>query len=169
VAGEDSKSVSKGLKTIRQLAPKWQPRYMLLDQSSVESNGVMEAFPGLQGGEQECSTIWCSVHVMRTWLRKISHEEARNKMLLAMHKRTKIGCEQMVQQAIAACDAGFVKNYIMRNWTKNTEKWAMYARTQSPLLLQVSSTNALESYHSELKTRTSKHYGLIGIYFYFYL
>ncbi|RGB41263.1 hypothetical protein C1646_810793 [Rhizophagus diaphanus] len=36
------------------------------------------------------------------------------------------------------------------------------ARQHSPLLLQVTSTNQLESYHSELKGLTSLKYGLIG-------
>lgn len=162
VAGEDSKTVSKGLNGIRQLAPKWQPRYMLPDQSSVESNSIMNVFPGVANGEQECGIIWCTVHVMRTWMRKITHDEARSKMVLAMHKRTKIGCEQMIQQAIDLCDAQYMKTYITRNWTKNTEKWGMHARMHSPLLLQVSTTNALESYHSELKIGTSKNHGIIG-------
>ena len=78
VAGEDSKAVGNGLKAIRQLVPKWQPRYMLLDQSSIKSNGIMEAFPGLANEEQECSIIWCIVHVMQTWIRRIVHSETRN-------------------------------------------------------------------------------------------
>lgn len=163
LAGENSTSVAKGLRAIREMVPEWQPRHMLIDQSSVESNGIMEAFPGLEHGEQQCSILWCSVHVMRTWLRRISQDAVRNKMLLAMHKQTKIGCEQTVQQALAVCDMDDVKRYITRSWMKNTEKWAMYARAHCPLLLQVSSTNALESYHSELKTRVSKNYGLIGM------
>ena len=80
-----------------------------------------------------------------------------------------MGCEQTIQQVLAVCAMDDVKRYITRNWTKNTEKWAMYARAHSPLLLQVSSTNALESYHSELKTRVSKHYGLIGMFLIFFL
>ena len=167
--GEDSAGVAKGLEAIRELAPAWHPRYMLTDQSSVESNGIMKVFPGLEKGEQQCSIIWCSVHVMRTWLRKITHTEARNKMLLSMHKKTKVGCEQAIRQAIAVCDVEYVRTYITRNWTKNTEKWATYARAHSPLLLQVTSTNALESYHSELKTRTSKNHGLIGTFLEFFL
>jgi len=163
LAGEDSKAVSKGLQAIRQLVPGWQPRYMLIDQSGIESNGIMDVFPGLTNGEQECSVIWCTVHVMRTWMRKITHAETKSKMLLAMHKQTRAGCSEAVRQAIAHCDVDYVRGYITRNWLKNTEKWGMYARAHSPLLLQVSSTNALESYHSELKMRTSKNYGLIGM------
>ncbi|RHZ76932.1 hypothetical protein Glove_187g66 [Diversispora epigaea] len=52
-----------------------------------------------------------------------------------------------------------------KNWLyylKNTHQWALWARQYSPLLLQVTSTNALESYHSELKKTTSPQHGLIG-------
>ncbi|GES76067.1 hypothetical protein GLOIN_2v1776807 [Rhizophagus clarus] len=45
---------------------------------------------------------------------------------------------------------------------KNTHQWALWARQHSPLLLQVTTTNPLESYHSELKKSTSLKYGLIG-------
>jgi hypothetical protein len=84
-------------------------------------------------------------------------------MILAMHKHTKAGCQETLQKAITLCNVDQMKRYITRNWMNNTEKWGMYARAHSPLLLQVSSTNALESYHSELKTRTSKSHGLIGM------
>ena len=47
---------------------------------------------------------------------------------------------------------------------RNTQQWALWARQHSPLLLQVTSTNPLESYHSELKRSSSPKYGLIGIY-----
>ena len=167
LAGEDGKAIENGLAAIRQLVPTWQPRYMLIDQSSIECNGITEAFPGLAKGEQVCSILWCTVHVMHTWMRKVTHDGAKSKLSLAMHKRTKVGCQEMIQQAIACCDAPHVQSYITRNWTKNLDKWAMYARMHSPLLLQVTSTNALESYHSELKTRTSRHHGLIGICFLF--
>ncbi|CAG8728866.1 13621_t:CDS:2, partial [Rhizophagus irregularis] len=53
-------------------------------------------------------------------------------------------------------------NYIRRNYMRNTQQWALWARQHSPLLLQVTSTNPLESYHSELKRKTSSLHGLIG-------
>ena len=45
--------------------------------------------------------------------------------------------------------------------------FALWARQHSPLLLQVTFTNPLESYHSELKRTTSFLYGLIGMYILF--
>jgi hypothetical protein len=86
-----------------------------------------------------------------------------NTMIAVMHKRTKIGCESLVQDAINHCPVPFIQNYIKRNYAKNTEKWSLWARQHSPLLLQVTSTNLLESYHSELKKKTSSLHGLIGM------
>jgi hypothetical protein len=83
-------------------------------------------------------------------------------MIAAMHKRTKIGCENLVQDAINNCPVPSIQNYIKRNYAKNTEQWSLWARQHSPLLLQVTSTNSLESFHSELKKITSSLYGLIG-------
>lgn len=43
------------------------------------------------------------------------------------------------------------KNYIRRNWLDSLPKWANYAREHSPLLLQATTTNPIESFHSALK------------------
>ncbi|PKK73282.1 hypothetical protein RhiirC2_776253 [Rhizophagus irregularis] len=41
------------------------------------------------------------------------------------------------------------------------EKWGLWARQHSPLLLQVTSTNSLESFHSELKKKSSSLHGAV--------
>ncbi|CAG8571756.1 15275_t:CDS:2, partial [Cetraspora pellucida] len=140
----------------------WKPRYFLADQSSIETKSIMTVFPGLSKDEQECDVIFCTVHVMRTWMNKIYESETRSKMIQAMHKRTKIDCDMFVQKAINECTLSPVKKYISRYYSENTHQWALWARQHSPLLLQITSTNALESYHSELKRTTSPQYGLIG-------
>src|SRR2546423_15472975 len=135
---------------------------MLLDQSSIEANGIAAAFPSLCAGEQECDVILCTVHVVRTWIKNIYHGPTLDKMTQAMHKKTQIGCKAMVEDAIANCPVQANATYIARNYLGNLRKWGLWARQHSPLLLQVTSTNPLESYHSELKTRTSYAHGLIG-------
>jgi len=162
LSSEDSDTVAAALVTIRRFAPRWEPRYMLADQSSVEANAVKAIFPGTDTGEQICDLILCNVHVMRVWMKKIYHTATRNKMIIAMHKRTKIGCEEVIRDAITTCPVQDVARYIHRNYERSSERWALWARQHSPLLLQITSTNALESYHSELKVRTSRTYGLIG-------
>ncbi|RHZ76980.1 hypothetical protein Glove_186g68 [Diversispora epigaea] len=84
-----------------------------------------------------------------------------NVMIAAMHKRTKIGCEGLIQDVINNCSVPAVQNYIKRNYVKNIQQWGLWARQHSPLLLQVTSTNLLESFHSELKRITSLLHGLI--------
>ena len=83
-------------------------------------------------------------------------------MIAAMHKRTRIGCKSLIQDAINCCPVPSIQNYIKRNYTKNMEKWGLWACQHFPLLLQVTSTNLLESFHSELKKITSLLHGLIG-------
>lgn len=170
VSNEDSDTIFEALKIIRSYCH-WLPRYILSDQSSIEAKGIKKAFPGISAGEQECGVIFCVVHVMRTWITKIYEKKTRNLMNAAMHKRTRIGCEQLVQDAINGCSIPAIQNYIKRYYMKNTQQWALWARRHSPLLMQVTSTNPLESYHSELKKLTSSSHGLIGksIIFLFYL
>jgi hypothetical protein len=93
---------------------------------------------------------------------KIYDKKTRDYMIMAMHKRTKIGCEKVIQDTLDACPVPAIKNYIRRNYMNNTHQWALWSRQHSPLLLQITSTNPLESYHSELKRKTSSSHGLIG-------
>ena len=165
VSSEDSDTVAEALKIIRRkYSCHWSPRYILSDQSSIEIKSIKEAFPGINAGEQECEVILCTVHIMRTWMTKIYEKKTRDVMVAAMYKRTKIGCEQLVQDAVENCTVPAIQNYIKRNYMKNTQQWALWARQHSPLLLQVTTTNPLESYHSELKRLTSPLHGLIGMY-----
>src|SRR2546421_3546823 len=106
---------------------------------------------------------------MRTWMTKIYEKKIQDIMIAAMHKRTKIGCESLVQDAIDKCTVPSIQNYIQRNYMRNTQQWALWARQHSPLLLQVTSTNPLEFYHSELKRSSFPKYGLIGIYNFLFL
>ncbi|KAF8907093.1 hypothetical protein BGZ58_006224, partial [Dissophora ornata] len=134
---------------------------MLCDQSSIENRSINNAFPGIAKGEQECDVILCTVHVMRIWMLKIYHKETLGRMMQAMHKRTRIGCEKLIQEAIEKCPVAEVAKYIKRNYSKDTHKWALWSRQGSLLLLQVTTTNPLESYHSELKRVSSRIHGLV--------
>ncbi|RHZ77856.1 hypothetical protein Glove_170g30 [Diversispora epigaea] len=59
----------------------------------------------------------------------------------------------LIQEAINECPVPTIKQYIKRYYVKNNHQWALWALT---------STNSLESYHSELKRTTSSQHGLIG-------
>ena len=100
MSSENSDTVAEALKIIRRnYSCHWSPRYILSDQSSIEIKSIKEAFPGINAGEQECEVILCTVHVMRTWMTKIYEKKTCDVMVAAMYKRTKIGCEQLVQDA----------------------------------------------------------------------
>jgi hypothetical protein len=127
VSKEDSNTVADALKIIRRFGCHWNPRYILADQSHVEANSIGKAFSGLHGGEQECAVNFCKVHVMRVWMSKIYETKARSLMIQAMHKTTKVGCEELIKQVIRVCQVPRIKNYIMRNYLKNSHQWALWA------------------------------------------
>jgi hypothetical protein len=162
VSSEDGDTVAEALTIIRNKYCCWSPRYILSDHSNIEARSIKKTFPGITAGEQECQVLLCVVHVMRTWMQKIHEKKTCETMIAAMHKRTKIGCDSLIQDAINHCSVPSIQNYIKRNYMKNTEKWSLWARQHSPLLLQVTSTNPIESFHSELKKTTSSLHGLIG-------
>ncbi len=53
---------------------------------------------------------------------KIYDKKTQQKMIHAMHKRTRIGCVDIVQQAINECPNLTIKQYILRNYVKNTHQ-----------------------------------------------
>ena len=95
---------------------------MLLDQSSIEANGIAAAFPSLCAGEQECDVILCMVHVVQTCIKNIYHGPTLDRMTQAMHKKTQIRCNAMIQDAIANCPVQANAKYITRNYLGNLKK-----------------------------------------------
>ena len=83
-------------------------------------------------------------------------------MLQAMYKLTHIGCKQLIHQAIMKLSTESKKNYIRRYWLGNSAKWAIWSRQHSPLLLQITSTSPVESYHAVLKKNGDSSFSLIG-------
>ena len=43
-------------------------------------------------------------------------------MIEAMYKKTEISCENLIQQAINKCSNPIIKQYILRNYVKNTHQ-----------------------------------------------
>ena len=81
ISNKNFDTIAKALIIIRQFAPHWRPRYILQDQSNTETNSIKLAFPGLKNGEQECDTLICTVHLVRTWMSKIYDVKTRQKMI----------------------------------------------------------------------------------------
>ncbi|KAK9234900.1 hypothetical protein V1525DRAFT_349316 [Lipomyces kononenkoae] len=85
-----------------------------------------------------------------------------------VNKTTDIGCDKEIELAIRAIPSEDIKNYIRREWQSRKKMWAMFARQHSPLLLQVSTKNAVEAFHRIIKfglsssTKKSK-FGFLGL------
>lgn len=163
VSAEEQGIVAKGLCVLKRWAGTWQPRYFLIDQSAIEENAVKQAFRGIEAGEQSVSIFYCTWHCRRTLQRHLeSYGKGFSLMIQAMYKITRAGCEQVITEAINSLPVEPKKTYIRRYWFKNTEKWAMWSRQHSPLLLQITSTSPIESFHAVLKRKGNASYGLIG-------
>ncbi len=163
-AREDSDICATGLRTVNLLPctvtiltvlqikrwchNQWHLRYMLTDDSAGEQSAVQKAFPGLSAGETEVSHLLCKVHSLRT-LRKAlpgeANQRCREHLMAALYNRkTKPGCEESIQAAINAAPE-HRRSYVEKEWWSTRAEWANYARCHSPLLLQVPSTNVVES------------------------
>ncbi|KAF8428713.1 hypothetical protein EV426DRAFT_711386 [Tirmania nivea] len=88
----------------------------------------------------------------------------------AMYCFTQIKNQELCMQAIATASSmndQETAKYIQTHWLQTASKWAMYARQHSPLLLQVTTTNACEAWHRKLKSGAGLSKGQVashGIY-----
>ena len=132
----------------------WRLRYMITDDSSAEQKAVRLAFRGLEEGEQEVDHFLCRKHSERTLKRELGGEGCKQsfehlyKALYYRHSAP--GCMEEINAALAAAPDS-KKEYIRREWLSTRKLWAYYARQHSCLLLQVMTTNAVESWHHSLK------------------
>ena len=61
-------------------------------------------------------------------------------------------CEEAMQVAAMIDPSGNTAKYVYNYWVQTALKWAMCERQHSPLLLQVTTTNACEAWHRKLKS-----------------
>ncbi|KAI9092645.1 hypothetical protein DFS34DRAFT_696959 [Phlyctochytrium arcticum] len=67
VSNENGDAVFQGLEKVREMVVEvcgveWQPRNMQVDQSNIEKNGIMLAFPGMSAGEEEVVIVHLKSH-----------------------------------------------------------------------------------------------------------
>jgi hypothetical protein len=140
----------------------WRLRYMLTDDSAAEQSAVKRAFPGLIDGEVEVDHLLCMVHSERTLKRNFAgpkYKKSLHHMIAALkYRRTKGGCMDSLQQALDALPEGDIEKerYINKEWVQTASQWANYAREHSTLLMQVKTTNSVESWHSVIKSKAGK-------------
>jgi hypothetical protein len=158
---QDSDIIAASLRQIKRwCGNRWLLRYMLTDDSAGEQAAVKKAFPGLEVGEMEVTHLLCTVHSERTLQRHFGSEAKRpilKHLTTALYiRKTKAGCHDSIDAAIKACSQSKDKDYIEKEWRKTAPSWAMYARQHSSLLLQVRTTNPIESWHHSLKHAVKK-------------
>ena len=130
----------------------------MTDDSAIEQRAIKLAFPGLIAGEQEVTLLLCYVHYNRTLLWRLGSDINKPIYQLlkhAMYCLTRIKnrelCEEAMQVAAMIDPSSNTAKYVYNYWVQTASKWAMCERQHSPLLLQVSMTNACEAWHKKLK------------------
>lgn len=149
----------------------WNLRYFLTDDSAAEQKGFHEAFKGM---EPPVKCLLYSVHSHRTLQLNLGKSPALEHMVAALRsRRSEAGCMESIQAAVEAANEKD-RRYIERNWKDCTPLWArmlaipclflrkyvlcIYRAISSiyyailTFTLQVSTTNAVESWHRKLKT-----------------
>lgn len=157
---ESGELVGKTISTIHSwTGGKWVPQYFLTDDSAAEQLGVRLAF---EGTGIETEHLLCTVHSMRTLIRRLgSHPESRKLLTDAIYAKTETECLDLIEQSIKALREWNTPNketrdtmekYIRNQWLPRHRQWSMHARQHCRLLLQVRSTNVVEAWHRRLKS-----------------
>lgn len=150
VESENSDVLAEAMKCIyRWSQNRWQMRYPLTDNSAIEKAAVRKAF-----GESVENHILCTVHTERTLQRNfksLENQESYGLLRHAMNAHTEEHCLSLCQKAIEKASSERKKNYIQKELIENRNQWALFARQHCQILMQVTSTNACEAWHSRLK------------------
>ena len=157
-SNEDGDIIAEFLRTIKTWCGGrggWQPRYFLTDDSAAEQRAVTLAFRSLIDGEMEIDHLLCRTHSERTLNRRLNGvncKEARSHLYTALYyRKTSMGCEQSIETAMKTAPNEKTRKYIKNKWWQTRKQWAYYARQHSCLLLQIMTTNIVESWHHSVK------------------
>ena len=142
----------------------WALKYMVTDDSAAEQLAVRNAFANDEG-VTTVQHLLCRKHSWSTLCRNIQDNEACLKAMgAALYRRsTEEKCLQSIDEAIAAATPAQAA-YIIKNWKPETKHWAHWFRHGVPLLLQVDTTNVVESWHGHLKTKNATKQEMAGSY-----
>lgn len=90
---------------------------------------------------------------MRSLDRSIKANKTSHWHLLAAlkYRKTEPGCDDSLNLALNSAADEKTRKYIQREWVATKHLWANYKRIYSCLLLQVTTTNTVESWHNSLK------------------
>lgn len=130
----------------------------MTDDDAGEQCAVRKAFGNEEGiDEIPVTHLLCTVHSKRTLDRNLLSSsplcvESQKHLLAALfNRKTKEGCEESIKNTILKAPDQRKKLYIEKKWWNTQANWANCARCHSAILLQHTSTNAVESWHRVLK------------------
>lgn len=127
---------------------------MLTDDFAGEQCAIRKAFRGLEEGEMGVTHLLCSVHSDRALQENLAgpacKTAAKHLRAALYNRKTRAGCEESVAAVLGAAPKD-KKRYIEKEWLATMADWGHYARCHSAFLLQVPSTNVVESWHASIK------------------
>ena len=134
---------------------RWVPTAFLIDGSKIESRAIEIGFG-------KTRVLRCTRHTTETLRVKLSHvEDALFYMEKAVFSETMIDCYQNIQQSIETCPYADLKRYILSKWTpQSSYSWSLHGRSSNPLWQEVTTTNAIESYHAMVRRCTNSRMNL---------
>ena len=156
-SSEDGDIIARFLKQVQAWClGEWRPHYIVTDDSAAEQRAVRMAFnQPVPADAWPVEHYLCTKHCEATLKRTLSAHPCQasyTHLINALYYRTtEKGGEEEIWKAVQRASDEKKREYILQNWWRPRRLWAHYARQHSPILLQVSTTNPVESWHSSLK------------------
>ena len=148
--GSQARDLVKGVKAKYQLAVTKEPLLSVI----VEMDAYKATRAKIEAYDEQVDHLLCRKHSERTLKEKLSGDACKRSfehLYKALYYRfSEHGCLKEINAAISQAPES-TKDYIRKWWLDNRRLWAYYACQHSCLLLQVTATNPVESWHHSLK------------------
>lgn len=156
IQNEDGQSISEALAILKSWNPLWQPKYFMVDFSTVEMGAIEEQFP-------EATAYICDFHRLQAWQRWVRKSKnglnsLEQEELLAHLKRVaNASTRTTYDSAVAALKnlslykgRSNVQNYVNNVWLSCSFRWAKCMRKRQVLNI-VDTNNGIEAQNKAFK------------------
>ncbi|KAK3083109.1 hypothetical protein FSP39_014287 [Pinctada imbricata] len=152
---ENSHTIAKALRLIKEWNPNWNPKHFMTDLCEAELNAIATCFP-------DCHSFICDFHREQAWgrwLKASKHGLNKNKddILPLLRRIARASSQTDFDQAISnLMENRFweqqkdFRDWFTNTWLKNVQKWAWVYR-QDRLLVNINTNNGVERQNRTLK------------------
>ncbi|KAI8914169.1 hypothetical protein EDD86DRAFT_80962 [Gorgonomyces haynaldii] len=142
----------QALKTLQDwTGQRWHPSAFLIHGSSIEARAIGQCF-------HSSRILRCTRHSTQTLKSKLSHiDDLMYLMERAIFAETQAECHRYIQECLEKCPYAELRRYVLTAWNvESSHIWSLHSRLDTPILREITTINACESYHSLVRQCTNR-------------